>query len=425
MIELIATCAFGLEKLVHDEIKRLGLWVIKTEDGRITFQGDDLGLVRANLWLRCAERVQIKMAEFTATTFVQLFDNVNSIEWEKYIGKNDAFPNNATSVKSMLHSEPAIQSIVKKAMVKRLQQKHNTEILPENSGITYTIFIKANKDQFVISIDSSGHSLHKRGYRLKANLAPMKETLAAALIKLSDWNPQRTLVDPFCGSGTIAIEASMIANALPPGLKRRFAFQKWPWLAQQKIEAAYLEAGAAPLSNGATAPVALPSFVAPRSHIPSSPAPSPVPVPAPSVYYVPLSASSALTAPTVPTKKLRIYCFDIDPDTLVIAQENAKCAGFDNINFKRADFKSLDFSKFENCTFITNPPYGERLEDETLVEEMYREFGNKFIQTKNCSLFLITSNENFPKLFGRPADKNRKLFNGNLRCYLYSYFAKG
>jgi len=372
-MELIASCAFGLEKLVHDELKQLGLWTIKTEDGRITFTGDQAAIVKSNLWLRCAERVQIKMAEFTAVTFDQLFDTVNALEWEKYIGKDDAFPNTATSVKSVLHSEPAIQSIVKKAMVKRLQQKHQSEILSENSGIIYQIFVKGNKDRFVISINTSGDSLHKRGYRIMANLAPMKETLAAAIIKLSDWTPERRLVDTFCGSGTIAIEATMIANNIAPGLRRRFAFQKWPWMDQQLILKAFEE------------------------------------------------ARNAIN----PVEKLPIYCFDIDPETLAIAQENAHRAGFEKINFKRADFNDLDFRKFENCTFIVNPPYGERLEEKAVVAKMYRDFGKKFAESKKCSLFLITSNENFPALFGRPADKNRKLFNGNLRCYLYSYFAKG
>ena len=369
-MELIASCAFGLEKLVHDELKKLGLWIVKTEDGRITFNGDEMDLIRTNLWLRCAERIQIKMAEFQATTFDQLFDQVNALEWEKYIGKNDAFPNTATSVKSVLHSVPAIQSIVKKAMVKRLQQKNGTDVLPENSGAVYQIFVKANKDQFVVSINASGDSLHKRGYRLRANLAPIKETLAAAMIKLSDWMPERTLVDPFCGSGTIAIEAALLAHNIAPGLKRPFAFQKWTWIDQNKVAGAIAEAHKL----------------------------------------------------AKPVHKLPIYCFDIDPDSLKIAQENAKNAGFENINFKRSDFKDLDFSKFENCTFITNPPYGERLEDKVEVEKMYREFGKKFSESKNCSLYLITSNDNFPQLFGRPADKNRKLFNGNLRCYLYSYF---
>jgi putative N6-adenine-specific DNA methylase len=369
-MELIATCAFGLEKLVYDEIKKLGLWVVKTEDGKVIFEGDESALIQANLWLRCADRIMIKIAEFKATTFDELFDEINALEWEKYIGMNDVFPIKAVSVKSMLHSEPAIQSIVKKAIVKRLEKKYKIEILPENSNATYQIIVKANKDQFLISIDSSGESLHKRGYRTKANIAPIKETLAAAMVKLSDWTVSKTLIDPFCGSGTIAIEATLIAHNIAPGLKREFAFQKWQWIDQTKIKEAYLEARKL----------------------------------------------------AKPLQKLPIYCFDIDPLSLKIAEENAKRAGFEKMHFKRSDFHDLDFSKFQNCTFITNPPYGERLEEKTEVEEMYYNFGKKFQETKNSSLFLITSNENFPRLFGKPADKNRKLFNGNIRCYLFSYF---
>lgn len=372
-MELIASCAFGLEKLVFDEIKKLGLWVIKTEDGRVTFEGDDLALIRANLWLRCAERVQIKMTEFKAETFDQLFDAIHAVEWEKYIGVNDVFPVSATSVKSVLHSEPAVQSIIKKAVVKRLQTKHNIETFPENSGITYHIMVKANKDVFTVSINSSGDSLHKRGYRYKANEAPIKETLAAALVKLSDWTPERTLIDPFCGSGTIAIEAALIANNIAPGLRRQFAFHKWPWIDQAKIAEAYTEARAA----------------------------------------------------AKPVEKLPIYCYDIDPATLEIARDNAERAGFEYMSFRQADFNDLDFKKFKDCTFITNPPYGERMEEKAHVTEMYRKFGKKFAQSTNCSLFLIASDENFPKLFGRPADKNRKLFNGTIRCYLFSFFFDG
>lgn len=374
-MELIATCAFGLEKLVHDELKKLGLWTLKTEDGRVTFKGDETAMIKANLWLHCADRIQIKMTEFPATTFDELFDHVNAVEWEKYIGVNDLFPVDATSVKSALHSEPAIQSIVKKAIVKRLQQKYSLETLPENSNAVHHVMVKVNKDQFVVAIDSSGNSLHKRGYRTKANLAPIKETLAAAMITLSDWTPQRTLVDPFCGSGTILIEAAMMANNVAPGFsgtKRDFAFEQWGWLDQTKVIDAYKQ------------------------------------------------ADEALK----PVEKLSLQGFDIDPLSIEIAQENAKQAGFEDLNFQCADFKTLDFSQFENCTFITNPPYGERLEDREKVLEMYREFGEKFAQTKNCSLFIITSNENFPTLFGRPADKNRKLFNGKIRCYLFSFFAK-
>lgn len=371
-MELIATCAFGLEKLVYDEIKKLGLWVVKKEDGRVTFKGDESALVRANLWLRCADRIQIKMCEFDATTFDSFFDMVNAQEWEKYIGVNDAFPIKATSVKSMLHSEPAIQSIVKKAIVKRLQKKYHIDILPENSGAVFQIVVKTNKDQFIVCIDSSGESLHKRGYRTQATEAPIKETLAAAMVTLSDWTAERTLVDPFCGSGTIAIEAALIAQNIAPGLKRQFAFQKWAWMDQQKIKEAFEEA----------------------------------------------------TAAAKPLQKLSIYCFDIDPEALRIAEQNTKNAGITNISYKRSDFNDLDFGKFENCTFVTNPPYGERLQEQADVNIMYREFGQKFKESKGCSLFLITSNENFPRIFGRPADKNRKLFNGKIRCYLFSFFAK-
>ncbi len=370
-MELIATCAFGLEKIVHDELKKLGLWVIKKEDGRVIFEGDDLALIRANLWLRCGDRVQIKIGEFKALTFDELFDQVNALPWEKYIRKNDAFPVDAVSVKSALHSEPAIQSIVKKSIVKRLQLKHNTEILSENSGTTYQIMVKSNKDQFTVSIDSSGDSLHKRGYRMKAKEAPMKETLAAALIQLSDWTPSRTLIDPFCGSGTIGIETALIASNMAPGIKRTFAFQRWSWIDQEHMKKAYQEAREVFKSN----------------------------------------------------TELKIYNFDIDAEALEIAQKNANNAGFKNLNFKHSDFSDLDFSRFENATFICNPPYGERLEDVPHVEKMYREFGKKFAETKNCSLFFITPSENFPHFFGRPADKNRKLFNGGIRCYLFSYFA--
>ncbi|MFA7277943.1 MAG: class I SAM-dependent RNA methyltransferase [Candidatus Gracilibacteria bacterium] len=371
-MQLIATCAFGLEKLVYDELKKLGLWVIKTEDGRVTFEGDDLALVRANLWLRCADRVQIKVGEFRATTFDELFDQVNALPWENYINVSDAFPVDAVSVKSMLHSEPAIQSITKKSIVKRLQQKYGTELLPENSGVQYQIMVKSNKDDFVVTIDSSGDSLHKRGYRMKTNEAPMKETLAAAIITLSGWTPDRTLVDPFCGSGTICIEAALMAHNMAPGLKRTFAFQKWPWISQENIQKAYAEAREA--------------------------------------YK--------------PDAKFRIYGFDIDADVLTMAGKNAGNAGFNNLNFKRSDFAELDWSKFENCTFITNPPYGERLEEIATVEKMYHDLGKKFKETVGCSMFLITAHEKFQHFFGRVADKNRKLFNGGIKCYLFSYLSK-
>lgn len=415
-MELYATCAFGLEKLVQEELKKLGVWVVKTEDGRITFRGDEMSLARANMWLRCADRILVKMAEFTAVTFDQLFDAVYAVEWEKFIGPNDAFPVSGSSVRSVLHSEPAVQSIVKKAIVKRLQAKHGVELLPESSNAVFQVMVKANKDVFVVGLNSSGESLHKRGYRTSSVLAPMKETLAAALVKLSGWGAgdgiknyklkiindgvasqplvqKHALVDLFCGSGTIPIEAAMVALNIAPGLTRQFAFQQWPWFDKKNGETARAEARK-------------------LAKLPHKEA-----------------AGENGGGELVNVVKLPIYGFDIDADAVKIAEENVGRAGIGRLNFKRADFMDLDFTKFENCTFICNPPYGERMEDTGRVRQLYRELGEKFAQTKNCSLYLITSDEMFPALFAeathRQPDKNRKLFNGNIRCYLYQYEARG
>lgn len=371
-MQLIATCAFGLEKLVYNEIKKLGLWVIKTEDGRVTFEGDELALVRANLWLRTAGRVHVKMAEFEATDFDDLFEEIVAIEWEKYIGIDDVFPVVASSAKSVLHSESALQSIVKKAIVTRLSKAYDISRFAESTDAVYQVRVHVNKDQFLISIDSSGDSLHKRGYRSKANQAPMKETLAAAMVMLSDWTPERKLVDPFCGSGTILIEAALIAQNKAPGLMRSFAFQKWPWINAEIVEKAYTEARAA----------------------------------------------------IIPQENLRLQGYDLDGSTLKIAEDNALQAGITGIHFECNNVLNLEFHKFKDCTFITNPPYGERLEEQLSVEKLYKKFGEKFKESKGCSLFFITPDEDFPTNFGARADKNRKLFNGPIRCYLYSFLAK-
>ena len=372
-MQLIASCAFGLEKLLRDELKSLGLWIIETEDGRITFEGTEDGLIKANLSTRLADRIQIKIGEFTANTFDELFNQVSALPWEEYIGVDSKFPVDATSTKSVLHSEPAIQSIVKKAVVTRLQNCLNTDLLTEESEAAYQIHAKSNKDRFILSIDSSGDSLHKRGYRLQASIAPIKETLAACMIKLSNWDPAKMLIDPFCGSGTIAIEAAMMARNIAPGVSRSFAFQKWPLIAEEKIEKIKLELVRAELKRTKNPP--------------------------------------------------KIFAFDIDKDMIEIAKENAKRAGvLDMISFRCVDFNNLDFNNFINATFITNPPYGERISEAEAVTKMYKAFGQKFHQTKNCSLFLISSREDFPHLFGLSENKNRKLFNGNLKCYLYEYF---
>lgn len=370
-MQLIATCAFGLEKLVKEELKRLGLPANIVEDGKVAFEGDATALVLANLALRCADRVHIKLGEFTAITFDELFDAISALPFETYIGPLDAFPVEAVSVRSVLHSEPAIQSIVKKAIVKRLQNAHNTSFLPENSSAIYKIFVRTNKDNFTISIDSSGDGLNKRGYREKAVLSPMKETLAAAMIELSNLTDTGTLVDLFCGSGTILIEAYLRAQNSYPGIMRNFAFHQWSWVDQAIIRNVYNEARKAKKES----------------------------------------------------INLKLYGFDSDPYALQIASKNAKNAGIENLNLKRSDFRDLDFSKFENCTFICNPPYGQRMGEEQEVRALYKELGKKFSQTKNCSLFIITPHQDFPKLFGKKEDKNRKLFNGNIKCYLFFFYS--
>ena len=366
-MELIATCTFGLEKIVKDELKELDLWFLKTEDGKVTFKGDEKSIITANKNLRCASRVEIKMGEFIATTFDELFDHIKNIEWEKFIGKSDKFPVKAMSTKSILHSEPAIQSIIKKSIVKRLQEKHQTESLPENSKSTYQIVARCNKNKFLLSIDTSGESLHKRGYRKEEGEAPIKETLAAGMIKLSDWNKEKILIDPFCGSGTILTEAALMTKNKLHTQDRKFAFESWQWM--EKFIKEYEN-----------------------------------------------------TAHEGKKQSPKIFGFDIDKKAIETALKNAKSAGVEDlIVFKNQDFNNANFQNFENTTFITNPPYGERMEEKETVSKIYKDFGEKFKQTKNCSLFLITSREDFPTLFGRKETKNRKLFNGNIKCYLYYY----
>jgi putative N6-adenine-specific DNA methylase len=367
-MELIATCSFGLEKLVYQEIKKLGLWVVKTEDGRVTFKGEEDDLARANLWFRCVERVHIKLAEFQARTFDELFDNINSLDWATILPAGASFPVLCTTSKSTLHHEPSIQSIAKKAIVKKLQAHYKLDQIPEK-GPEYSILIRFNSDICTVSIDTSGESLHKRGYRPEANQAPIKETLAAALVMLSDWTPERPLIDPFCGSGTILMEAAMIALNIAPGLKRHFAFENWQGWSKDRLDNLRREAE---------------------------------------------QQQKELT--------LNINGYDIDPESVRIAQSNSTLAGLEKVlHFTVMDFRNLNFQKMKNCTIITNPPYGERLSDEGEVEKTCRDLGQLFAKTTGCSLFLITAFEKFEEVFGRKAAKNRKLFNGKIKCYLYQY----
>lgn len=383
-MQLIATCAFGLEKLLYREIKELGLWVDKTEDGRVTFQGEPADLVRANLWLRTAERVHIRLAEFPARTFDELFDQTYTLDWNNIVPPGATFPVLCTTTKSALHNEPAIQSIVKKSIVKKLQPRHPGQSqIPEN-GPTYTILTRLHNDICTISLDSSGESLHKRGYRTESNLAPIKETLTAALVLLSDWptslqsGTPRTLIDPFCGSGTILIEAAMIGLRIAPGLGRHFAFEAWPEYQALDLDGLRREAAAHSLLNNPTA--------------------------------------------AANTPRLQIYGYDIDALSVKIAQANSTRAGLQKVlHFTKSDFRALDFSRMKAVTVITNPPYGERLSTTEEAAGIYRQLGEKFRQSVASSLYLITPDTNFEMLFGARASKNRKLFNGQIKCYLYQY----
>jgi len=365
-MELIATCAFGLEKLLYDEIKKLGLWVVKTEDGRVIFKGEQEDIARANLWLRTAERVYIKLGEFEAQTFDELFDATFALDWLKILPPAATFPVLCSTSHSMLHNEPAIQSIVKKAIVKKLQTERDQNPLPE-TGPTYSILTRFHKDICTLGLDTTGDSLHKRGYRPQATLAPIKETLAAALVLLSDWKHEEILVDPFCGSGTILIEAAMIAQNIAPGMNRNFSFQKWTDFD----------------------PKILPKLIANA---------------------------------TEQRKQLdlKIYGYDLDQHAIKIARDSGHNAGV-KIYFEQADVHELDFEKMDNVTIITNPPYGERLSETVEVEKLYTDLGQLFAKAKNTSLYLITSHPDFQKVFGRMAFKNRKLFNGKIKCYLYQY----
>ena len=370
-MELIATCAFGLEKLLYQEIKKLGLWVIKTEDGRVTFKGEKDDIVRANLWLRTAERVQIKLAEFEARTFDELFDQTYALDWPSIVPEDATFPVLCTTTKSTLHNEPAIQSIAKKAIVKKLQTVRGSGNLPE-TGPTYSILTRFNQDICTLSLDTTGDSLHKRGYRQQANLAPLKETLAAALVLLSDWTPEIALVDPFCGSGTILIEAAMIGLNIAPGMIRYFAFQNWSDFPAELLEKYRREAKT-----------------------------------------------------QIIDRKLKIFGYDIDGETVKIARQNAANMELTKqIDFTQSDFRKLKFENLKDCTIITNPPYGERLSNEVDVAKLYTDLGKSYNMTNHSSLFLLTGFEEFQEAFARPADKNRKLFNGKLKCYLYQYFKK-
>lgn len=365
---IIATSTFGLEKVVANELKELGYDDLIIENGKVTFEGDEMDIVTCNIWLRTADRVLIKMAEFKAESFEELFQGTLAVEWGDIIPIDGFMHVTGKSIKSTLHSVPDCQSIVKKAVVKGMERKYRRDLFSE-SGVEYKIEVAILKDIVTLTIDTSGPGLHKRGYRELAGEAPMKETLAAALVLISKWEPSRVLADPLCGSGTIAIEAAMIGKNIAPGLNRSFVSEQWEIIPQDLWE------------------------------------------------DVRKFARNAINK-----KEFRILASDINGRVLKTASENAIKAGVDDcIVFQKIDMKEFS-SKQKYGFIITNPPYGERLGEIQEVEELYRDMG-ELLQTLNCwSFFTITSHPDFEKYFGKKADKNRKLYSGKLKCYYYQYF---
>ena len=367
---LVAPCFFGVEKMLARDIKNLGYEIIKTEDGRVTYKTDEYGIAKSNIYLRCAERVHLKVAEFEARSFDELFEGTKRINWAKYIPFGAQFPiSKASSIKSKLYSTPDIQSIVKKAVVESLKKSYlETGLLKEDKE-KYPIYVFIHKDKVTLTIDTSGTALHKRGYRERANKAPIRETLAAAIMELVPWRPGRTLVDPMCGSGTLLIEAAMKGINMAPGMNREFISEKWRTM-DKKIWWDVRREAYAQIDEDAN---------------------------------------------------FKIYGYDIDEEALEIARENAEIAGVeDYIEFRYGD--ATEFSSDEEYGFIvTNPPYGERLEDADTVKMLYKQLGYTFRKLKNWSYYLITSYEDFENEFGQEATKRRKLYNGMLKSNLYQY----
>ncbi len=370
MMELIAPCHFGLEAVLKREIIDLGYDVSKVEDGRVTFLGDAEAICRANIFLRTAERILLKVGSFKAESFDELFEKTRALPWENYIPKNGKFwVTKAASVKSKLFSPSDIQSIMKKAMVRRLQEYYGISWFEEN-GASYPVRVFLKKDIVTVGIDTSGVSLHKRGYREVSGKAPITETLAASLIMLTPWRKDRILVDPFCGSGTFPIEAAMMAANIAPGMNREFTAEKWTNVIPKKI------------------------------------------------WYDAIEEANDLVDDQI---ELDIQGYDLDGSVVKIARRNAREAGVDHlIHFQERDVKDLSHPK-KYGFIITNPPYGERLEDKTSLPALYRAFGDSYRSLDSWSAYMITSYDEAEKYFGRKADKNRKIYNGMLKTYFYQF----
>lgn len=368
--ELIAPCHFGLEAVLKKEIYDLGYEILSVEDGKVTFEGDAEAVCRANVNLRTTERILLKIGQFKAVTFTELFDNTKELPWEEFIPENGKFwVTKANSVNSKLFSSSDIQSIVKKAIVERLKGRYKVGWFKED-GDAYPIRVTILKDVVTIAIDTTGDSLHKRGYRPAAGKAPISECLAAALIKLTPWNKDRVLVDPFCGSGTFPIEAAMIAANIAPGMNREFTAENWGNIIPKKM------------------------------------------------WYEAVTEAQDMVNMDIETD---IQGFDLDDSVIRIARQNAVNAGVDKlIHFQKRDVAELSHPKHYGF-IITNPPYGERLEEKDALPAIYGALGRQFAKLEDWSAYVITSYEDTEKYFGRKADKNRKIYNGMLKTYYYSF----
>ncbi|MGM0828089.1 MAG: THUMP domain-containing class I SAM-dependent RNA methyltransferase [Bacillota bacterium] len=366
---LIATAAMGLEAIVAKEVKELG-YECQVDNGKVIFKGDETAIARANMWLRTADRIKILVGDFKAYSFDELFENTKKLPWENFLPVDAEFPVQGKSVKSKLYSVPDCQAIVKKAIVERLRTAYKRTSWLDETGPLFKIEVAIHKDVASITLDTSGQGLHKRGYRIGQGEAPLKETLAAALIQLTTWNPDRPFVDPFCGSGTIPIEAALIGQNIAPGFNREFLSENWPMMPAEVWEKTRLEAE--DLAN----------------------------------YDQPLE----------------ILGTDIDHRMIEVSKENAMEAGLgDLVKFKQMQVRDFT-SELEYGIIVGNPPYGERLGERKEVERMYQEMGKAFEKLDTWSVYMMTSHENFEQCYGKQATKKRKLFNGFIRTDYYQYF---
>lgn len=368
-LQLIATSAFGIESVVARELKWLGYEDQLIENGRVTFAGDELAICRSNIWLRTADRVLVKMGEFEAPTFDELFERTKALPWDEWLPEDAEFPVDGKSVNSKLASVPDCQAIVKKAIVEKMKQRYKKQWF-EETGPLYRIEVSLLKDRATLTIDTSGPGLHKRGYRDLVSGAPLKETLASALLLISRWKPGRELIDPFCGSGTIPVEAAMMAANMAPGIKRDFSAERW--------------------------------------------------------HQVPAGLWNRAREEAVDKVKfdseIRLHGSDIDDGVLRLARHHADKAGVSQlIHFQKRDFSEIS-SRYKYGFIVTNPPYGERIGEMPEVERIYRDLGAVFKRFDTWSFYVLTSHPRFEALVGRKADKKRKLYNGRIQCNYYQFF---